>query len=99
MEPLSMATAPSSMFGPAMVSTVPWRMTMSTCFGAARSGAARRKTRMNSFLGMGTEFIAELPCYPPAPSKQRERTTHGFHGHLLRAHHRRERRQHYGVLF
>src|ERR1041385_5311728 len=53
MEPLSMAIAPSSMFGPAMVSTVPWVMRMSTDLGAARRGAARRTRSRNSFFGMG----------------------------------------------
>src|SRR3954464_12961281 len=43
--PLSMATAPSSMFGPAMVMTVPPVMTMSTCRGAAWAIAAKKVSR------------------------------------------------------
>src|SRR5436190_2134817 len=56
MLPFSMATAPSSMFGPAMVSTVPCAMTMSTAFDAARMGRAERRTAAISanFFMIGT---------------------------------------------
>src|SRR3954471_19359258 len=75
MSPLSIATAPSSIFGPAMVMTVPPVMTMSTRRGAAWAIAAAKNVSVRSRRRNMAANLSGIGCARTIP-RMKARITH-----------------------